>query len=155
MRISDFLTSETVLVPLERNDKPGILEELLDCAVRTGKVTDRRTALAALAGREALASTGLENGVAIPHARTAAVSNLVVGLGISKSGVDFQSLDGKPSRLFFFFLAPEKAAGSEIQLLAWIAFLASDAEFRSRLADASASVEALDLVRKKEEENSP
>jgi PTS system fructose-specific IIC component len=153
MRISDLLTPETVLVPLKRNDKPGILEELLDCVVRTGKITDRRKALEALKSREVLASTGMENGVAIPHARTDAVSDLVVGLGISKLGVDFQSQDGKPSRLFFCFLLPEKTAGSAVQLLARIAFITSDPEFRTRLADASDSAEALDLVRKKEEGN--
>jgi PTS system fructose-specific IIC component len=95
-------------------------------------------------------STGLERGVAVPHAKTASVSDLVMSLAISKEGIDFQSADGQPSHLFFFLLAPEAATRPNIQVLAQIARLTSDPNFCKALRNASSAEDALKIIREAE-----
>ena len=147
MRLSGLLNEETIIISLSDKDKQGVIEELLDLAMRTGKITDRATALKAVMDREQLMSTGLEKGVAVPHAKSSAASELTMSLGISKEGIDFQSADGKLSHLFFFILAPEAAAGPNVQVLAQIARLTSDPEFCQALKSASSPSEVLEIIR--------
>ena len=147
MKLSDLLTEETITISLIHKDKQGIIEELLDLAMKTGKIKDRATALKAVMDRENLMSTGLEKGIAVPHAKTKAVDDLAMSLGISADGIDFQSADGKPSHLFFFLLAPETAAGPNVQVLAQIARLTSDQSFCEALKSASSPSEVLQIIR--------
>jgi len=146
MRLSALLNEETITVSLIYRDKQGVIEELLDLAMKTGKITDRAVALKAVLDRENLMSTGLEKGVAVPHAKSKAAEDLAMALGISKEGIDFQSADGEPSHLFFFLLAPEAAAGPNVQVLAQVARLTNDPDFRKALKDAQSSKKALDII---------
>jgi mannitol/fructose-specific phosphotransferase system IIA component (Ntr-type) len=150
MKIGDILTEESIRVPLGGDTPSGILNALLDCAAAAGGISDRQAALEALQKRETLASTAMEHGVAVPHARSAAVTGLVVAFGVSKQGVDFGASDGLPSRIFFFFLTPQITAGSTVQLLARIAQIGSDARVRSDLLSAATAAEALEILRAKE-----
>ena len=147
MRLSDLLKEQTITVTLSQSNKEGIINELIDLVMETGKISERKKALKAVLDREALMSTGLERGVAVPHAKTNSVSDLVMALGISKEGIDFESADGKPSHLFFFLLAPEAAAGPNIQVLAQIARLTSDPQFCDALQNAPTAEDALKIIR--------
>ena len=91
MRISEFLNESLISVTLTHTDKTGIIEELLDLAMQSGKITDRANTLKAILDREALMSTGLERGIAIPHARSSTTTEICMTLGLSKQGVDFDS----------------------------------------------------------------
>ncbi|MFH1943304.1 MAG: PTS sugar transporter subunit IIA [bacterium] len=146
MRLSDLLSEETITVSLRHTDKQGVIEELLDLAMKTGRIKDRSIALKAVMDREQLMSTGLEKGVAVPHAKTKAAEDLSMALGISKEGIDFQSADGKPSHLFFFLLAPEAAAGPNVKVLAQIARLTNAPDFRQTLKEASSPKEVLNII---------
>lgn len=147
MRLSSLLTEETITTSLGHRDKQGIIEELLDLAIKTGKVKDRAAALKAVLDREDLMSTGLERGVAVPHAKTKTAEDLVMALGVSGSGIDFQSADGKPSHLFFFLLAPESAAGPNVKVLAQIARLTSDPMFCDSMKTAKSPKDVLDIMK--------
>lgn len=150
MKLSGLLSEETITVQLTHTDKQGIIEELLDLAMKTGKIQDRAAALKAVLDREALMSTGLEKGVAVPHAKTPVAEDLVMALGISKEGLDFQSADGKASHLFFFLLAPETAAGPNVKVLAQIARLTSDAGFCEELKTSESPEHVLETIRSAE-----
>ncbi|MBN2029236.1 PTS sugar transporter subunit IIA [bacterium] len=150
MRLSDLLNKETITISLSHQDKQGVIEELLDLALKTGKINDRSVALKAIMERENLMSTGLEKGVAVPHAKSKAVDDLTTALGISKEGIDFHSADGKPSHLFFLLLAPEAAAGPNIKILAQIARLTSNPNFCEALKKASSSQEVLEIIQGEE-----
>ncbi|MDD5766522.1 MAG: PTS sugar transporter subunit IIA [Candidatus Marinimicrobia bacterium] len=150
MRISNLLSAETIVLSLKHSDKEGIVEELLDLAMKTGKVKDRKKALKDLLDREDLGSTGLENGLAIPHARTNSVNGIALALGISKEGIDFQSADGKPSHLFFLLLAAENETSVSVQVLALIARMNLSAQFRSKMISAESPESALEIIRSME-----
>jgi PTS system fructose-specific IIC component len=150
MRISNLLSAETIVLSLKHSDKEGIIEELLDLAMKTSKVKDRKKALKDLLDREDLGSTGLENGLAIPHARTNSVNGVALALGISKEGIDFQSADGKPSRLFFLLLAAENETSVSVQVLALIARMNLSAQFRSKMISAESPESALEIIRSME-----
>ena len=147
MRLSELLNEDTITISLSNKDKQGVIEELLDLAFKSGKIKDRSVALKAITDREALMSTGLERGVAVPHAKSKAVDDLTMALGVSSEGIDFQSADGKPSHLFFLLLAPEAAAGPNVKVLAQIARLTSDLSFCEDLKKASSSQEILDIIK--------
>jgi len=150
MRISDFLNESLITVSLNHTDKTGIIEELLDLAVESGKIVNRSDALKAVLDREALMSTGLEKGIAIPHAKSSTAKEICMSLGVSKMGIDFDSADGKPSHLIFFLLAPEAAAGQNVQMLAQIARLTGDPSFCEALESAQSAAEAYEIIRKAE-----
>lgn len=147
MRLSDLLTEDTITTQLQSADKETIIEQLLDLAVHTGCVLERDAALRDVLKREEMMSTGLEGGVAVPHAKTQAVSGLTMSLGISREGIDFNALDGMPSKLLFFLLAPESEAGRNVQVLAQIARLTRNAAFCNLLIHASTPREALQVIR--------
>lgn len=151
MRISELLSNETISITLKNKDKQGLIEELLDLAMKTGKIKDRKKVLKALLDREDLGSTGLENGLAIPHARTNAVDGVTLALGISKEGIDFQSADNRLSHLFFLLLASEDNTSVNVQVLALIARMNLRPNFRSEMLEVNSPEEALDIIRKTEE----
>ncbi len=150
MRISDLLSEGTITTSLMHRDKQGIIEELLDLAMKTGKIKDREAVLKSIMDREQLMSTGLEKGIAIPHAKTMAADGMVMALGISKEGLDFQSADSQPSHLFFLLVAPSTAAGPNVQVLAQIARLTMNTAFRDSLKDAASPKAAFDIISKAE-----
>jgi len=123
MALVDLISPGIVKVPLESTGKPAVLRELVQILKDAGKIADVERALTAVNQREQLGSTGLELGIAVPHAKTDTVKTLTLAIGISSRGIDFSSLDGKPSKLFFLMLAPPNQSGPHIQALAEIAKL--------------------------------
>lgn len=106
MKLYEFLPVEHIEPDLKGQTKFQIIEELLDLLDKNGRLVDREVALQDVLAREGYLSTGLENGLAIPHAKTDGVNSLEIAFGVKKSGVDFESLDGKPAYLIFGVVAP-------------------------------------------------
>jgi nitrogen PTS system EIIA component len=151
MRILDILPPEAVVDGLRAETKEGVLRELSEAVCRRlpGLSPDRLTAI--LMDREGLGSTGIGEGVAIPHGKIPGIDRLVAVFGRSPGGVQFASLDGKPARLFFLILAPENSAGMHLKALARISRLLKDQRFRGRLL-AAEGAEGLSQVLREEDE---
>jgi PTS system nitrogen regulatory IIA component len=146
MNLKKVLTTDSILPDLKAETKEGIIEELLGCLTQTGKVVDRDAALQAVLCREAKMSTGMQNGIAIPHGKTDAVDQLLVVIGIKPGGVDFSAMDGEPCTIFILTLSPENRAGPHIQFLAEISKLLGSPEVRSKLLDAPTADKVFNLL---------
>lgn len=133
MNLKKVLTPDAVWVDLKATTKEGILEEMVDRLVAAGKITDRDAVLQAVLEREEKMSTGMQNGVAIPHGKTDAVKSLIAAVGIQKSGVNFDSMDGLPCTIFIMTLSPIKRAGPHMQFLAEVSRLISQPAEREKL----------------------
>jgi PTS system nitrogen regulatory IIA component len=133
MKIVELIRREMIVPALSSRDKRGILDELAAHIAGQHPRLDRANLLRVLADREALASTAIGEGVAIPHAKLPAVGEIVACLGRAHGGVDFGSIDGSPTSLFFVLVAPENSTGAHLKALARISRVFKDAEFRRRL----------------------
>ena len=147
MALVDLITTEVVKVPLMARDKLGVIDELVQVLVGAGKITDREKVLDAIHKREAMGSTGLELGIAVPHAKTEAVKEIIMAIGVSPQGIEFDAIDGKPSTLFFMILAAPDQSGPHIEALAEIAKLSKSKAFLSALIAASSTEEVVELFR--------
>jgi len=147
MALIDLISPEVVKVPLVGVTKVEVIRELTQLLLDAGRIAELESVYDALLTREALGSTGLEQGVAVPHAKTKAVRQLTAAIGIAPRGVDFQSADGQPSKLFFLLLAPPDQSGPHIQALAEIARLAKSPTFLRLLSGASSPQEVAELIR--------
>jgi PTS system nitrogen regulatory IIA component len=136
MKILDFLNAKAISFDLKAKDKKGVLQELISLLVKAGEIKDEDKLLKILLAREALGSTGIGQGVGIPHGKTDLVKQLVAAFGISKQGVNFDSLDGEPTYIFFLLVAPEDSAGPHLKALARISRLLKDKYFRDLLREA-------------------
>lgn len=136
MDLNTILTKKLVTVNLAGNTKETVIENLLDMLMTTGKVLNRQDALHCILEREKKMSTGIENGVAIPHGKTSSVSEMVACVGVIREGMDFNSLDGKPSRLFILTLSPAQQSGPHIRFLSYVGNLLQDAVRRERIISA-------------------
>ena len=138
MLLSELLTPERVIVPLAARDKAGIIAELTQHLVdRSGGAF--QDVLGAVEEREAVLSTGIGFGVAIPHARSSAVRELSLVCGLSPVPVPYDSIDGEPVRLFFLIVGPESSAGQHIKVLSRIARLVRRDHLRQRLCEAGSA----------------
>ena len=140
------LSKETVILQLSATSKEGLIEELVDALVQAGRIKDRKAALKAVLERERKMSTGLQNGIAIPHGKTDTVESLVAALGISKAGIDFDSLDGQPCHIFLMTLSPASRTGPHIQFLADISRTLHDPAIRQQVLDATSEELVVDLL---------
>lgn len=141
MKISEFLSPDAVLTELQATDKPAVLGEL--CAPMAARYPrlSVESLQQLLEEREELGSTGIGDGIAIPHAKLSGLSGLTATFGRSLEGVDFQSLDGKPAYLFFALFAPTDSAGTHLKALARISRLLKSGELRRALLDAGSAEE--------------
>lgn len=149
MNLRKVLTPSAISVALKGSTKDAVIGELMDLLMATGKIRDldaRQKAVQAVLDRERKMSTGMQNGVAIPHGKTDTVDTLVAAVGLKKEGVDFQALDGQPSRIFVMTLSPDTRTGPHIQFLAEISRQLSDAGIREKVLQASTPEEVLDIL---------
>ena len=149
MNLRKVMTPAAITVALKSDTKEGIIEELVDLLMATGKIKDpkaRQEAVKAVLDREKKMSTGMQNGIAIPHGKTDTVETLVAAIGLKKAGVDFQALDGLPSQIFIMTLSPDTRTGPHIQFLAEISRQLSDAGIRERILKAATPEEVLDIL---------
>jgi PTS system nitrogen regulatory IIA component len=151
MRIQDILPPEALVDGLRADTKEGVLRELSEAVCRRIPALSPERLTAILMDREGLGSTGIGEGVAIPHGKIPGIDRLVAVFGRSATGVQFASLDGKPARLFFLILAPENSAGMHLKALARISRLLKDPRFRGRLLTAE-GIEGLSQVLREEDE---
>ena len=133
MTLSDVLHKDLIKVPLESSTKSAIIKELVTHLAVTRNLSNKDEILAAVLEREELGSTGLADGIAIPHAKTKAVDQVYLVVGISKTPVDFDAQDGEESNYFFLVLAPEHEASAHIEILSSIARTTASASFKRLL----------------------
>ena len=136
MKIVDILRQEMVLADVRATSKPAVIEELAAHVASQHPALARADVQRVLLEREKLASTAIGEGVAIPHGKLDGAQTLVALLARAKAGVDFDSLDGRPTHLFFVLVAPESSTGMHLKALARISRLFKDADLRRRLLEA-------------------
>jgi fructose-specific phosphotransferase system IIA component len=151
LKISEFLKPEAIIMQMKSRDKIAALKELVDNIVDSKAVENGEELQKALAKRENLESTGIGDGIAIPHARTDAVKSLILAFARSEEGVDFSAIDGKPSHLIFLIASPKNKKSEYIMALAKLSRLLRKQEVRQLLKKASNPEEILDIIKKKEE----
>ena len=134
--LSEVLTEDLVKPGLAAKNKNDLIVSMLDMLCTTGKVHDRDAALQALIDNEARMSTGMEHGIAIPHAKTNAVDELLACVAVTKKKIDFESLDRKPARIFIMTLSPTGRTGPHIRFLAEISQLLKDEKKRKQVLSA-------------------
>ncbi|MBI2339826.1 MAG: PTS sugar transporter subunit IIA [Deltaproteobacteria bacterium] len=135
MKLKEILKRNAVLGDLRATEKKGVLEELSGLVSKAWPDLSTDNVLQVLLEREKLGSTGVGNGVAIPHGKVAGLKAIVAAFGRSPKGVEFQSHDHKPARLFFVLLAPENAVGNHLQALARLSRLLKGETVRNRLIE--------------------
>ena len=126
MKIMDFLNKKAVTADLKATDKEGVLREMVDLLASAEEIKNKEGLIKALMTRESLGSTGIGQGIGIPHAKSANVKSLVAAFGLSQKGVNFDSLDGEPVYIFFLLIAPEESAGPHLKALARISRMLKD-----------------------------
>lgn len=146
MNLKKILSKESILPELKADTKKGVIEEMIGLMASSGKLTGKTAAVQAVLAREEKMSTGMQNGIAIPHGKTDAVDQLIAAVGIHRAGVDFVSMDGKPAHIFILTLSPENRAGPHIQFLAEISRVLSRPELREKLLNAATADEILNLL---------
>ena len=151
MKILEVLQKEAILEDLVSTDKKGILEELVAPVAKVANVSEDGL-VKVLLERERLGSTGIGGGVGIPHGKLKNLENLVLGFGLSRNGVDFESMDGKPTHVFFLLVTPENSTGLHLKMLARISRLLKDESFKERLISASSQEEILSIIQEEDEE---
>ena len=137
MKIQDIVSPEAIVDNLRADTKEGVLRELSEVIAKFVPKLSADSLAAILMERESLGSTGIGDGVAIPHGKVAGIERLVAAFGRSRNGVQFHSLDGKPAHLFFLIMAPENSAGMHLKALARISRLLKDERFRRSLLEAA------------------
>ena len=146
MKIGDLLNKSLIIANLSSKEKKDVLREMVRCIVEQEKGIDENDLLRVLLEREELGSTGIGDGIAIPHGKVQKIDKLVVSCGRSIEGVDFQSMDGKPTHIVFLLIAPENSAGVHLKALARISRLLKDGDFRRSLMQASTAQEIFDSI---------
>jgi nitrogen PTS system EIIA component len=144
MNIRDMLKREFIIKDLKATGKKDVLEELVHVFVDQNGGMDSETMVQVLLEREKLGSTGIGDGIAIPHGKLSGIEEILVGFGRSQAGVDFNSLDGRPVHLFFLIMAPDTSSAHYLKVLAKISRMLKDLKMRKDLLEA---VSADDLYR--------
>lgn len=136
MRLDQIFKMEFLNENLLSDTKEGVLAELINILIESGLKIDRARAIDVLQQREKLGSTGIGDGVAIPHGKVSELQDMVIAFGRSRRGIAFNAIDGKPVRLFFLLLAPEHSTGQHLKALARISKMLKTPNFRKTLIDA-------------------
>lgn len=145
--ILNVLTEDLVEINIKAKSKKEILAKMLEIACKSGKVKDKRQAMRDVEEREALSSTGMQNGIAIPHGKTDAVDELIACVGITQKPIPFDSIDGKPANIFLMTLSPKDQGGQHIRFLSEIAKLLKDDKRRVNMLNAKSNKELLQIIR--------
>ena len=151
MKITDFLTVDTIIPALSQTEKNDVLEELANLLSASRPILDKNKVLDVLLERERISTTAIGEGVAIPHGKLAGVDRVMGAFARSPEGVDFASLDGAPTHLFFALIAPENAAADHLKALARISRLLKDEAFRRRLMAGRSAEELFTIIAEEDE----
>ena len=150
MKIMDFLCPGAISIDLKAQDKKAAITEIVDMLVKAKKIKKSAEVITTVLEREKLGSTGIGQGVAIPHGKTDAVSEQIGALGISQKGVEFNSLDGEPVHLMFFLVGPVEVAGQHLKALSRISRLFKDKFFRQSLREAKSAEEVIKIIQRED-----
>ena len=151
MKIMDVLNINAINVDLKARDKKGILDELVaPVAQETGASHDKLVKV--LMDRERLGSTGIGGGIGIPHGKLKNLESLILRFGLSRQGIDFESMDGRPTHIYFLLLTPESSAGVHLKLLARISRLLKNDGVKERLMQAQAPQDVITIIQEEDED---
>ncbi|MBN2427861.1 MAG: PTS sugar transporter subunit IIA [Deltaproteobacteria bacterium] len=150
MRISDILQVDAIEADLKAKGKQDVLTELVDTLMRVETGLDRDEVVKVLLEREKLGSTGIGDGIAIPHGKLKGLQELIISFGRSQNGVEFDSMDGKPVNLFFLLIAPEESIGIHLKTLARISKLLKNSMVRQKLCEASTAEDVFSIISEEE-----
>jgi PTS system nitrogen regulatory IIA component len=146
MRIAEFLSPQAVNAELTARTKADALRELSEALARAHPDLQADRLVEVLQEREKLGSTGIGEGVAIPHGKLNGLPQLLASFGVSRQGIDFDAIDGKPTHLFFTLVAPENSAGTHLKALARISRLFKSPGFRQAILEATSAQQIYDLI---------
>jgi PTS system nitrogen regulatory IIA component len=146
LRIAEFLSPDAVIADLRARDKQEVLRELSMTLAKAHPPLKEERLVEVLREREKLGSTGIGEGVAIPHGKHSGLTQLMAAFGVSRQGVDFEAIDGKPTHLFFALVAPENSAGVHLKALARISRLFKNPRFRAAILEAPTTADIHALI---------
>lgn len=150
MNLLDILTPDCIKAPLQRNDKKGVIDELVDVLAVAGRVHDSRALKEAVWTREQTRTTGIGHGLAIPHGKCAGMPNLAMAIGKPAAPMDFEAIDGQPVRLIVLLASPPDRTSDHIQALARISRLMIMDDFREQIYAARTPMEIYDALKAQE-----
>ena len=150
MKLSDLLDESVISLHLASEDKEELFAEMVEILWRAGRLEDREGALEAIASREDMATTGIGDGLAVPHGKAASIGALTAALGISKEGIEYDATDGEPVHIVFMVLAEANNPGPHVECLGEIARLLQVQGFRDRLRAAETAEEVLAVIKAEE-----
>ncbi|MBW2568274.1 MAG: PTS sugar transporter subunit IIA [Deltaproteobacteria bacterium] len=151
MKILDILDKELIIADLKSKDKKGVLDELVAPAARVFNL-DNKELIRVLMEREQLGSTGIGGGIGIPHGKLKDLKTLVLGFGLSRQGVNFESLDDRLTHIFFLLVTPENSTGLHLKLLARISRILKNDLFKEKLLNAADRDEIFSIIMEEDEE---
>jgi nitrogen PTS system EIIA component len=145
MKITEVLYKDAILVDLKASDKKGVLEELSKPVSQIAGIK-QQDLVRVLLEREQLGSTGIGGGIGIPHGKLKNLDNLVLGFGLSRKGIDFDSMDRRPTHIFFLLVTPENSTGLHLKVLARISRLLKNEDFKEKLFQISDAEDFLNEI---------
>ena len=151
MKILDVLKKEAIISDLKSRDKKGILEELVDQIAIITKI-NHKDLVRVLMDREKLGSTGIGGGIGIPHGKLKQLESLALGFGLSRKGVDFESMDNQPTHIFFLLVTPENSTWLHLKMLARISRILKHDNFKEQLLNATSSDEIFSIIKEEDDE---
>jgi len=151
MKILDLLHKDAILPDLASKDKKGAIEELAAPIVQLTGV-DQTELVDVLMARERLGTTGIGGGIGIPHGKLSGLDSLQISFGLSKKGINFDSMDGKPTHIFFLLITPENSTGLHLKLLAQISKILKNDPFKEKLMNATGADDLYRIIEEEDEE---
>ena len=152
MKISDILDLNNIITAVKAGNKNGVIEELVEVVVENNPSLKKDELIKVLLERERLGSTGIGDGVAIPHGKFPGINEPIISFGRSEKGLDFDTMDGQPAHLFFLLVAPEDSASIHLKALARIAKILKNDSFRKQLMEVSTREEIYQVITHDDEE---
>jgi nitrogen PTS system EIIA component len=150
MKLLDIIDQDLINADIASKSKMEVLKELAE-VISTKEEINLNELVSVLEEREKLGSTGIGDGIAIPHGKIKGLNKLIASFGRSKKGVDFESIDGKPTHIFFLLIAPENTAGIHLKALARISRLLKDKKFREDLLSAKTSEDIFEIIKEEDD----
>jgi mannitol/fructose-specific phosphotransferase system IIA component (Ntr-type) len=150
VNLYNVLSPNRIKIDLENLDKPGVIAELCDLTISSGRIHDRETMLSLFHARERLKSTGIGHGVAIPHAQSDEVEGIIVSMGISNRDIDFEALDNRPVHIVFLIAAETHQSIPYLSLLSHISRLMRNRDIRKRIQEARNPEEVMEIIKTEE-----
>jgi PTS system nitrogen regulatory IIA component len=150
MKILDFLSDERIIPNMKSRDKKGVIDELAQAVANTTTAESAEIAKVLLE-REQLGSTGIGDGIAIPHGRLNSIDSIIMGFGSSEQGIEYDAIDDNLVNIFFLLLTPENSTGGHLKVLAQISKLLKNKQFKTNLSNAKSTQEVLEIIQEADE----